>query len=66
MMVSTSSRRCGRDQPGERGVPGLVRRDQALLVLGVADGLAEPDLGHQPRVLDVRPRTSPRPRGGRR
>jgi len=35
---------------------GLVGGDELLLPLGVADRLAQPDLAHQPGVLDVRPR----------
>ena len=42
-----------RDQPGDGGVAGLVRRDQALLFVGVLDRLAEADLLGEPGPLDV-------------
>ena len=45
----------GREQVGGHRVPGLVGGDQPLLVFGVADRLAEADLGHHPGMFQVAP-----------
>ena len=51
MMVRISSRRSGAMRYAAVAWPGLVRGDQPLLVVGVADRLAEPDLQGEPRGL---------------
>ena len=76
MIERTSSLRSDPDQVGDHRVPGLVGRDDPLLVLGVLDRVREPDLLGELRRLEIgplhrlapvaqRPRRAPRRRGAR-